>query len=123
MRDVEGRVAVLYLDAGGLERHARRLVFSASPLRRAGFNMTRTLHAAPLRIDDRGEQTRVGEKENLDPQRLLRRGDGIDEAAGRRIVRQDNQGTVHASWKLLVVGWREFSPARRSATQAGPGHR
>ena len=47
--------------------------FSFSPLRRAGFSITRTLHAALFRRNHRIDQRRIGEQEHPDVERCARR--------------------------------------------------
>ena len=87
--DVEGGIAVLHLDASALERLAGRLVLglAATPGR---VEHHPHLDPAVLRSEDRRQQGRIREEKDLDAQRLLRRGYGVDQGL-TGVVRQNNE--------------------------------
>ena len=94
VRQIEGRIGVVHVDARSLQRLARGLVvLLATAAGRVEHHAD--LHAAPLRRQDRLEQRRVREDEHLDAQRprraMYRREDRRD-----GVIREDDQRAAHA---------------------------
>ena len=104
MRDVEFRIAVDHIDAGGQQLCAGRLVFDLAAAPR-GVEHHPHLDAAPLRIDHCRQQRRIREQEDLDAQRLFRRSDGIDEGLDG-VIRQNYERAMHERWAPRVVCWQ-----------------
>ena len=69
VREAEGGIAVLHLDAGVLEGLAGGLVVVLA-VAAGGIEHHPDLHAATLRGDHGLEQVRVGEDEHFDPERF-----------------------------------------------------